>query len=73
MSHRSGRGRPRPERRPGGPGTAERAANSTNRDDEIHRLIERGRRLGPVVDALSDRGVQHLAGTHGLGADLATS
>jgi DNA-binding HxlR family transcriptional regulator len=36
-----------------------------------YRLTDRGRALGPVLDALADWGVEHLPGTRRLGVEVA--
>jgi DNA-binding HxlR family transcriptional regulator len=50
-------------------GIVERVPYSEHPPRFSYRLTERGRQLGPVVDALADWGVRNLSGTRRLGAD----
>ncbi|WP_240506368.1 winged helix-turn-helix transcriptional regulator [Thermoactinospora rubra] len=49
-------------------GIVERVPYSEHPPRFSYRLTERGRRLGPVVDAMAEWGVRHLPGTRRLGA-----
>ncbi len=50
-------------------GIIERVSYSEHPPRFRYRLTDRGQRLGPVVDALANWGVQNLPGTRRLGGD----